>query len=136
MFIKNVGNYPLTGITVRPLTQEGWLDPTRTAELEIGTLNAHDDRPMRMSLTPHIEDRTGISSDHFEISAQNFTVSEWLQIRKGKRYRPWAYKYTVWKFNLQLKPYYSHMGEIVADVPWSDEIPHGEDRYDLRLKQP
>lgn len=116
LIIRNHGEHQLTGVTVviydtrvpdykSPLVQ--------TPLIHVGSLHPHESRPLNVpfSIMGVTEEAATIYPYKLEISAQNFTVEEFLTFRRGGRV-DWDYEYRV----IREAPY-----KLYEEAQWNDE---------------
>ncbi len=102
LIIRNWGNQTLTGVTVVIRDQLAWdffsnpygMFQAEASALNVGTLHKEEIKTLNKALDPSTQDCDKGCVYQIEISAQNFTVTENLVFRKGKKL-PWGYMYTV-----------------------------------------
>jgi hypothetical protein len=109
--IYNYGKQTLVGVTVTIRDREAWdfvrnpysMYQAEASAINVGTLHAGEIKTLIRTITPSVEDKgAGILGEgdekvcqyQLDISAQNFTVTEYLTFKKGKQL-PWVFKYIV-----------------------------------------
>ena len=101
--IRNYGKQTITGVTVGMYGTESFdLNNPRsfydTPLINVGTLHSGELRLLKETITPVEgglkESDARVDQYQLHISAQNFTVVEYLWFKKGKRL-PWVFKYQV-----------------------------------------
>jgi hypothetical protein len=127
MTIKNKGDYALTGVTVsmwRPPNSS----PYGMSPIYLGTLAPGEIHMTGIWLKPQPDEKSGIDGYWIRISAQNFTVDEVLQIRKGHPGSlPWEYR--LWISRMvpgrdkkgKTIPGYSVMKFLKKPSPWNSD---------------
>jgi|ERR1700674_1397348 len=124
--IYNYGKNPLTGVvvTIYPPTQglesftKSVLDPQ---EIEVGTLHPGILRMLKYTIDPDLI-KSGVDVFRLEISAQNFTVTQYLWFKRGVHI-PWTYKTLVQRQYVKSKvgksTYFGY--EILFQSDWSKD---------------
>jgi hypothetical protein len=109
--IYNYGKQTLTGVTVTIRDREAWdfwrnpysMYQAEASAISVGTLHAGELKVLAKTLTPSVEENgAGIVGEgkdkacqyQLDISAQNFTATETLVFKKGKKL-PWVFRYVV-----------------------------------------
>jgi hypothetical protein len=106
MTVRNFGEQTLTGVTVAIRGGQAWdfiknpnnpysMYQAESSAIEIGTLHSKETKVLPETITPTAGVSVGdVEEYQLDISAQNFTVTEYLYFKKGKHV-PWDFKYTV-----------------------------------------
>ncbi len=124
--IYNYGHETLTGVVIRIYTRANFDvdNPARLfdePEASIGTLAPSEVVPLKVAITPS-PDQSGIDVYQIDISAQNFSVKQYLWFRRGKRL-PWAYKTQVIRTFVRARvkntTYFGHT--VLANRDWSND---------------
>jgi hypothetical protein len=102
--IRNFGEPTLTGVTVTIRGPEAWdflhnpysMYQAEAASINVGTLHKQEIKVLGEAITPTVAPTATdkIAAYQLDISAQNFTVTEYIWFRRGQRV-PWDFKYTV-----------------------------------------
>ena len=102
--IRNFGRQTLTGVTVTIRGPEAWdflhnpysMYQAEASAINVGTLHKGEIKVLRETITPTIAPMATdkIAGYQLDVSAQNFTVTEYLWFRRGQKV-PWNFKYTV-----------------------------------------
>lgn len=107
--IYNYGKQTLTGVTVTIRGPEAWdflknprnpysMYEAEASAINVGTLHPREMKVLSHAISPTVqglkEGNSEVAQYQLDISAQNFTVTEYLLFKKGVRV-PWDFKYTV-----------------------------------------
>ncbi len=106
--IRNCGKEPLTGMTVAiyDMRKPDVKNPMAAPEfppISVGTLHGGETRKLDVTISPVLTESAYTTYLYeLDISAQNFTVHEYLTLKKGGRY-DWNFMYKVIRDNKTLK---------------------------------
>ena len=130
LIIRNWGKQTLTGVTVVIRDRLAWdffrnpysMYQAEASALFVGTLHKEEIKTLNKTLDPSTQDCEKGCVYQIEISAQNFTVTENLVFKKGKKV-PWDYMYTVDRRYIKSQnPKETKFGyKILAKADWTGD---------------
>jgi len=105
--IRNCGKEPLTGMTVviydrRNPDFKNPIAASEFAPINVGTLHGGETRNLNVTISPVLTESAYTTYPYeLDISAQNFTVQEYLTLKRGGRF-DWNFMYKVMRDNKTL----------------------------------